>query len=118
MNNKLYFSATTSTTGYELFVSDGTTVTLVKDISSGTPSGTPIWLTAAGDHIVFYAADGTNGFDIWTSDGTTDGTLRIFDNRKQLSNAVNANPMFQVAGSNLYFFTWAESDYGPSLWKF
>jgi ELWxxDGT repeat protein len=118
VNSSLYFSATTSSTGQELFTSDGTNITLVKDISLGGASSDPIWIRAVENNIVFFAADGINGSDMWRSDGTEGGTLRIFDNRKQLNNAANANPMFQMIGNKLAFFTWALNDPGPSLWVF
>lgn len=73
------FSATTSTTGQEPWVHDGTNVVLLKDIATGTQSSTPRHLTGAGAHVCFSAQDPAAGREPWCSDGTADGTRRLGD---------------------------------------
>ena len=82
MNGKAYFSATQPSTGYELWVTDGTSAgtQIVKDIWPGPGSsfaGYPYALTAFNGKLYFGAADTTNGFQLWTSDGTAGGTTLV-----------------------------------------
>ncbi len=72
---KLYFQATSSS-GAELWQSDGTSVgtALVKDIGSGSNSGSPIYLTPSSNRLFFSADDGVIGRELW-SIGDTVGTV-------------------------------------------
>jgi ELWxxDGT repeat protein len=93
-NNELYFSAFTNTNGRELYKTNGTTVTLLKDISIGTESGleSSTFIELNG-FLYFFAQDtvGT-GYDLWRTDGTTNGTVKMVN--------LNSN---SVAGNKLYF---------------
>ena len=98
----LYYAASNSAVGYELWRTDGTTLgtTLVKDINANGTDGSYPWsFTALGDYLYFQANDGTNGVELWRTDGTTLGTTLVKD--------INANG---TDGSNPYGFT-ALGDY-------
>ncbi|HEX8530163.1 MAG TPA: hypothetical protein VF646_09070, partial [Cytophagales bacterium] len=60
LNGKLYFAATTTGTGTELWQSDlsGANLTLVKDIVTGTGSSSPAQFTLAGSALYFAANGG------------------------------------------------------------
>ena len=77
-NGKLYFSATTSASGYELWTTDGTSMgtTMVKDIWAGPGSShaADYGIFVYNGKMYFNAKDSVNGSQLWTSDGTTAGT--------------------------------------------
>ena len=54
-------------------------VGMVKDIRSGSNSGSPDYLTAVGSTLYFRANDGTSGNELWKSDGTASGTVMVKD---------------------------------------
>ncbi len=81
-NNKLYFSAYTAETGYELWSFDLTTreKVLVKDINSGIESSYPKSLHSFGDYLYFSASDGQSGHELWRVDknGSVEFTRDVF----------------------------------------
>ncbi len=67
VGNTLYFAAKTSTTGYELWKSDGTAAgtVMVKDIYPGIGSAYPnAWAVHYGG-LYFAASNGTQGHELW-----------------------------------------------------
>ncbi|MEM6343253.1 MAG: ELWxxDGT repeat protein [Bacteroidota bacterium] len=81
-NGELFFLASDSTHGVELWKTDGTEAgtQMVKDIRSGTFSGglngSDNWKVVNGT-LYFRANDGTNGLELWKTDGTTAGTEMV-----------------------------------------
>lgn len=76
------FVATTSSTGRELFRTNGTDggTVLVKDIRPGAADSIWSQLIAVGSSDVYFAADdGVHGLELWVSDGTTAGTQMVAD---------------------------------------
>jgi ELWxxDGT repeat protein len=82
MNGKAYFNAHQAATGYELWVTDGSSAgtTLVKDIlpgPGGSYAGYPYNLTMFNSKLYFGANDSVNGYQLWASDGTEAGTALV-----------------------------------------
>jgi ELWxxDGT repeat protein len=78
-NNKLYFTATTPATGRELFMFDGTTVSLAAEINPGPGdgiSGTNGIAGPFGNKLLISGNNGQTGFEPFVFDGTT-ATLLI-----------------------------------------
>lgn len=69
--NKLFFSALNNVgKGTELYATDGTTASLVKDIFKG-PGSSGIQFLTPGDNVVYFLAnDGKHGTELWVSNGT------------------------------------------------
>jgi ELWxxDGT repeat protein len=75
----LYFAASRSDVGSELWKSDGTAagVTLVMDIRPGPSSSSPQNLTVVNGKLYFTAFTPQNGRVVWRSDGTPAGTVPV-----------------------------------------
>ena len=71
----LYFSATNGTDGEELWIYDGTSASMLKDINS-TGDSTPDNFIAL-DGKVFFTADDGSGIKLWVTDGTSGGTESV-----------------------------------------
>ena len=112
----LYMGASDSSTtgiGRELYRTDGSTVTLVKDIN---PSGDslPARLTVFGNLLCFSANDGTST-RLWKSDGTAAGTAQA-DPGKAVTPGFAAMAVYAGA---LYFAGSADDgSTGLELWKY
>jgi ELWxxDGT repeat protein len=80
----LYFRGTaqgtgSSTVGSELFVTDGTTTRLVKDIVPGSGSSFPADFIPVRSVVVFQATTPSQGTELWFSDGSEAGTMLLKD---------------------------------------
>lgn len=69
------------TSGYELWLTDGTTAgtVLVKEINPGAGNSFPTFGAVANGRVYFSANNGTDGIELWTTDGTTAGTNMVKD---------------------------------------
>jgi ELWxxDGT repeat protein len=73
VNGTLFFSADDGTNGEELWMSDGTTATMVEDavagggIFPGVVGSTPYGFTNVNGTLYFGATDDTNGTELWRS---------------------------------------------------
>ncbi|MFN9843472.1 MAG: hypothetical protein ACK57Q_03965, partial [Planctomycetota bacterium] len=80
VGNLAFFTADDEVHGRELWVSDGLTVTQVRDIYPGAPSGVlsgTLRARASVNGVVFAGSDGNDGLQIWVSDGTAVGTTQV-----------------------------------------
>ena len=79
----LYFVAISPTEGCELWRTNGTTTSIVKDISTGAPSGidsNSFSISIIGTNLVFNATNTTYGNEYWyTTDGTSANTNILKD---------------------------------------
>ena len=120
LNGKMLFSASTASTGNELWITDGTAAgtTLVKDIYAGSDSSSPQYMTLAGDKVYFRAyGDVTSGLELWVTDGTANGTTLVKDiytgsNGSYPNGSYPSN--FYAFGSQVLFT--AETALGQELW--
>ncbi len=102
--NRVFFFATTAATGTELYVTDGTTASLVADLVAGTGS-LPALAAMVGttDRVFFVSVP-----DVWASDGTAANTLRV-------AQAVTPSGALVTAGSKV-FFSGVAPGMGRELW--
>lgn len=109
-NGSLFFAAYTSTTGYELFKSNGTFAgtALLKDIESGTSSSNPLTLMDVNG-LLFFTATGYNGRELHVSDGTSTGTKMVKD-MYPIQTDAQINNMTAV-GNTLFFTAHSSPDY-------
>lgn len=99
---KFFFSAYSTSSGEELWISDGTGIgtVQVKDINPGTDNGMNFGYTYFGyvlytnQGIFFPANDGAHGIELWKSDGTDGGTFMVKD----------INPLADSSNPVLNFF--------------
>ncbi len=82
---QVYFEADDSTTGRELWKTDGTAAgtVLVKDVNPGSAGAFTFFfrypIAALGSALYFFADDGVHGPELWQSDGTAAGTALVQD---------------------------------------
>jgi ELWxxDGT repeat protein len=65
--DKLYFTANDGTTGYEIWVTDGTSAgtQLVYDLNPGSTGSTPKTYRIMGNYIYFFATTQATGTELW-----------------------------------------------------
>jgi trimeric autotransporter adhesin len=81
ISGTLFFAGSLSTTGMELWRSDGTAIgtALVKDLWPGTNQSQPRWFADLDGIALFQAwgVDPYQGAELWRSDGTDAGTSQV-----------------------------------------
>ena len=114
-NSKIYFSMNDGNHGYELWVTDGTSVgtEMVKDLQVGSASGGPHSLFVYNNKLYFAADDGVRGYEIYESDGTEVGTVLKFE---ILSGAASAYPSDFYEYNGKIYFTADDGVHGFELW--
>lgn len=83
--NNIFFEGYKQDSGREIWQSDGTpsNTTLLKDINSGSESGSTIQSSikyasaVLNEKLYFIANDGSSNGEIWMTDGTANGTIKI-----------------------------------------
>jgi ELWxxDGT repeat protein len=141
LGSKVLFEATDAADGRELWVTDGTTTTLLTNINPGAGNAfdipdlanlpltfqqfTPYQPAVLGNLMFFAANDGTHGVEPWVTDGTPGGT-HILLNINTTGGANGPNPTAgQIAFYPQYFtplngfmyFVASDGTTGPQIWK-
>lgn len=115
VNGTLFFSATTNTSGRELWT-DGTEAgtVLVKDIRPGTVPSVPADLVNFNGTLFFSANNGVNGQELWKSDGTDAGTTIFIE---PVTGAGGSFPIGMTVVGNTMYFAMIDPSYSAELWK-
>lgn len=103
--DRVYFSASDSVYGNELWVTDGTSegTFLLKDINTQSSNdSSPKFFQVSGEYLFFHAySDNAYGFTyLWVTDGTSEGTreIDVLESRLQTTHKANFN-------NKIYFST-------------
>jgi len=106
-NGELYFTADDGVHGRELFKTNGTTISLVKDIKTGSDSSTNLSDNSLVFHeingfLYFFAEDENGqGSDLWKTDGTSAGTVKVLElNTNETTGKLQ---YFKKLNTDLYF---------------
>jgi len=117
LNGFLYFTADNPTYGRELWRTDGTLTTLVKDIVPGIVGSnveTGYDLFSTGTYLLFKANTPSSGIELWRSDGTDAGTVLLKDiNNNTASSDIGIFSQF----NNLVLFAANDGINGIEIWK-
>ncbi len=84
-SGQLYFSAYDKTIGYELYKTNGNSMSLVKDIATAynADNTQSFNITARVGSTLYFAADnGKNGLEVWKTNGDTTNTKLAFEINK------------------------------------
>lgn len=111
----LYFAASTTATGTELWKTDGTEAgtSLVVDLQPGPTGSEPRPLVRLGNSLFFTARAGSSAaLTLWKTDGTSLGTTPV---APQL--VVADPPEFLEFNGELLFSAWAPKATSPQLWR-
>ncbi|MEZ6032938.1 MAG: Calx-beta domain-containing protein [Planctomycetaceae bacterium] len=129
----VYFSGYSSTTGNELWRTDGTVTGtyLVQDLLPGPEGSNPgggvivdgVDSSGGGAAIeaklIFRAAVGSNNIQLWSTNGTTSGTVQLTDFAPSVDAFGNIASFTPVALTNLgseVVFEAYDADHGRELW--
>jgi ELWxxDGT repeat protein len=130
-NNKVYFKADNLINGSEPWMSDGTTISLLKDSNPSSQSvealisrqlfpsfsnnvGEAKFWVASANKIFFTATDPAAGAEPWVTDGTQAGTFRL----KDINTGVGGSDPngFTLYNGNVYFTAYDPTN-GREIWK-
>jgi len=100
-NGDLVFSAEFAGLGRELARSDGTGISLVRDIHVGIGSSNPGRFTGFGDRLYFQADDGAAGVELWALDAS--GALMRWDINPGVAGSDPDGFASSGIGSSLFF---------------
>lgn len=116
MKGIAYLSQIVTSTGRELYKSDGTLAgsSIVKDINAGTGIGINTEIFVASNNTLYFAGNGgTTGTELWKSDGTETGTVLV----KEINpGTANGNPRRFVELKGFIYFNAAGPE-GIELWR-
>jgi ELWxxDGT repeat protein len=113
LNGFLYFSFADDSLGCELWKTDGTDVTLVKDINVGIEHSHPKFMESQDGWLYFTALKAGFGFELWKTDGTI--TQMVVDLNIGNGSSIN-NPKMVEYNGELYFIA-NDGLHGTELFK-
>ncbi len=108
--------------GLELWKSDGTTTTIVKDINPGVAQGSfPTYLTNVGGKLYFTADDGTHGTELWVHDPNAESNQThivedIYPGNDFDDIPFSSEPKFLTNVNGALFFSADDGIKGRELW--
>lgn len=115
LNGTAILGQVVSTTGREIYKTDGTAVNsgLVTEVATGTTSGVGASSINALGNIFFPGNSGTTGFELWKTNGTAAGTVLVRD----INVGANASSpsRFAALGNKIYFKAIGAN--GDELWS-
>lgn len=117
-----FFMRSTASFGAELWVHDGVSTRLVKDIEPGAGSSFPnSFRVATGGKIYFFANTTTHGNELWISDGTELGTKMLKDIKSGSGSGIESvfssqNSSFVLPGTDTILFAADDGVNGNELW--
>ncbi|SFD35321.1 putative Ig domain-containing protein [Spirosoma endophyticum] len=112
---RLYFSASSSTDGPEIYSTDGTPggTVLLKNINTLPGKGSEVGSLVIYNDKLYFGATSATGGGLWVTDGTTAGTTLV----KDLSSVQFSNPILLAVANNKLFFVDKFSPSGDNkLW--
>ena len=118
--NYLFFGANDGSTGFELWVTDGTSqgTALIQNIYPGGRSSSPRTFHSLGNKMIFFADKANYGWEPWVSDGTVLGTKMLKDIFPGFLSSVDPNnPEIIWGNDSLVFFSAFDGVNGRELWR-
>jgi len=128
LGNVLYFTLSLfggDNPGSQLWKSDSTGTTLVKEIGGGVLE--PIaflvfreekYLTSVGNTLYFSANDGFSGIELWKSDGTSEGTVLLKNIKEDgFLSPKHSHPKELININGTLYFSADDGVNGRELWK-
>jgi ELWxxDGT repeat protein len=115
--NSLYFIGNNGGgAGVELWRTDGTSVTFVKDINPGSANSSIGAMTPSGNYLYFRANTAADGEELWRTDGTNGGTLRMSSNAGSssinLPTDVNGTLYYTTLNGSTFTGLWQSDGFG------
>ena len=117
MGDSLFFTATDSAHGTELWKSDGssTGTAILADLNPGAASSQPSRLIVSGNKLFFYFVNATSGRELGVSDGTAQGTHLVKDIQTGTGNGTPINGKI-IPFDNQVVFAGADGSTGIEPW--
>ena len=116
----LFFQGTNSTTGRELYKTDGTSAgtSMIKDINPGPGHGFLPLVKEENNPIMngeyYFSGNPGSGLQLWKSDGTAAGTVMVKEVRPSFGNDYNEGG--PLTHNGLLFFSSSTSAHGMEPW--
>jgi ELWxxDGT repeat protein/VCBS repeat-containing protein len=114
-NNTLYFAASNTANGTELWRSDGVTTTRISDINDGGGSASPTNLTVVNNILYFAANDGIDGTELWRADLTAGTAPTLVADLR--AGTLGSSPSNLVNLNGVLFFRANDGSGGNSIFR-
>jgi ELWxxDGT repeat protein len=119
-NGKVLFTATDGNSGFELWVTNGTSggTKRIADIDKGEMSSGPDEFTALGNgKFLFAATDELHGRELWITDGTRKGTQMVRDIARDEASSLSGSVVYiEPLGNGKAVFQADDGKTGTELW--